>query len=87
MIDSTILLTDLRRRLRLLERDLAERADDVPAMEDSLAGEYRTARNVGRTGDPFGAWRSAELTQTAVHGCSAACSYGSRRTTVCWRRR
>ena len=66
MIDSTILLTDLRRRLRLLERDLAERADDVPAMEDSLAGEYRTARDVGRTGDSFGAWRSAELTQTAV---------------------
>jgi len=66
MIDSTILLTDLRRRLRLLERDLAERADAVPAMDDSLAGEYRTARNVGRTGDSFGAWRSAELTQTAV---------------------
>ena len=66
MIDSTILLTDLRRRLRLLERDLAERADDVPAMADSLAGEYRTARSVGRTGDSFGAWRTAELTQTAV---------------------
>ena len=73
MIDSTILLTDLRRRLRLLERDLAERADVVPAMEDSLAREYRTARSVGRTGDAFGAWRSAELTQTAVSwllGCT-----------------
>ena len=66
MIDSTILLTDLRRRLRLLERDLAERADEVPEMEDSLAGEYRAARNVGRTGGSFSAWRSAELTQTAV---------------------
>ena len=66
MIDSTILLSDLRRRLRLLERDLAERADDVPTMEDSLAREYRTGRNVGRTGDSFGAWRSAELTQTAA---------------------
>ena len=66
MIDRGSLLTDLRRQLRLLERDLAERAEDVPEMATALEAEYRSARQAERTGHTFGAWRAGELTQAAV---------------------
>ena len=66
MIDRAALLADLRRQLRLLERDLAGRAEDVPAMAAALEAEYRAARAAERTGDTFGVWRAGELTQAAV---------------------
>ena len=66
MIDRTALLADLRRRLRLLERDLAERAEEAPAMAAALDAEYRAAQAAERTGDTFRVWRSGELTQAAV---------------------
>ena len=66
MIDRAALLADLSRQLRLLERDLAGRAEVVPAMAATLEAEYRAARRAERTGDTFGAWRGGELTQAAV---------------------
>ena len=36
-----------------LERDLAERAEDVPEMAAALEADYRAARQAERTGDTF----------------------------------
>ena len=66
MIVRKNLLTDLRRELRRLERDLAEQADAVPEMASTLESEYRAARDAGRTSDTFLAWRADALTQAAV---------------------
>ena len=66
MIDRASLLGDLRRRLRHLEQDLAERADSDPGTAAALEAEYRTAREAGRTGDTFRSWRNGALTQAAV---------------------
>ena len=66
MIDRQALLRDLRRQLRLLERDLAERAESVPEMAVALEAEYRAARAAERTAATFNVWRAGELTQAAV---------------------
>ena len=66
MIDRKSLLFDLRRQLKRLEQDLAERAGSVPAMADALEAEYRAAREAERTGDTFRAWCGGALTQAAV---------------------
>ena len=66
MIDRKALLADLRRQLKRLEQDLAERAESVPEMKSSLEGEYRAAREAERTGDTFLVWRNGALTQAAV---------------------
>ena len=66
MIDRKALLADLRRQLKRLEQDLAERAESVPEMKSSLEAEYRAARDAGRTGDTFLVWRNGALTQAAV---------------------
>ena len=66
MIGRTSLLSDLRRRLRRLEQDLAERADSDPGTAAALEAEYRTAREAGRTGDTYRSWRNGALTQAAV---------------------
>ena len=65
-IDRQELLSDLRRQLRLLERDLAERAESVPEMAAALDAEYRAARAAERTAATFRVWRAGELTQAAV---------------------
>ncbi len=66
MIDRQALLSDLRGQLRLLERDLGERAERVPEMAGALEAEYRAAREAERTAATFGVWRAGELTQAAV---------------------
>ena len=65
-IDRRELLSDLRRQLRLLERDLAARADGVPEMAAALQAEYQAARAAERTAATFRVWRAGELTQAAV---------------------
>ncbi len=65
-IDRRELLSDLRRQLRLLERDLAARADSVPEMAATLQAEYQAARAAERTAATFRVWRAGELTQAAV---------------------
>ena len=66
MIDRKSLLFDLRRQLKRLEQDLAERAGSVPVMADALEAEYRAAREAERTATPFRAWCGGALTQAAV---------------------
>ncbi len=66
MIDRRALLSDLRRQLRLLEGDLAGRAESVPELGAALDAEYRTAREAERTAATFSVWRAGELTQAAV---------------------
>ena len=66
MIDRKALLTDLRRQLKRLEQDLAERAESVPEMKSSLRAEYCAARDAERTDDTFLVWRNGALTQAAV---------------------
>ena len=65
-IDRQELLSDLRRQLRLLERDLAARADSVPEMAAALQAEYQAARVAERTAATFRVWRAGELTKAAV---------------------
>ena len=66
MIDRKALLADLRRQLKRLEQDLAERAKNVPEMTSILQEEYRAARDAERTGDTFLTWRASALSQAAV---------------------
>ena len=66
MIDRKALLADLRRQLKRLEQDLAERSESVQEMKSALEAEYRAARDAERTGDTFQVWRAGALTQAAV---------------------
>ena len=66
MIGRKALLADLRRQLKRLEQDLAERAETVPEMTSILQEEYRAARDAERTGDTFLIWRAGALSQAAV---------------------
>ena len=66
MIDRQSLVSDLRAQLRLLEGDLAQRADTVPEMAAALDAEYQAARAAERTAATFSVWRAAELTQASV---------------------
>jgi hypothetical protein len=66
LIDAKRLLDDLKRLLRRLEADLRERADTVEEMSIALQREYRAARDAGRTGEAFEAWREGMLTQAGV---------------------
>ena len=66
MIERTSLLGDLRRQLKRLEQDLAERAESDLAMAAALEEEYRAAQEAGRTGDTFRVWRGGALIQAAV---------------------
>jgi hypothetical protein len=72
MINSSTLLTDLRRILRALEADLRARISEQMALSESLEAEWRKARNAGRTGSTYTEWLDDEITQAAVHwilGC------------------
>ena len=66
MIDRKALLADLRRQLKRLEQDLAERSESVQEIKSALESEYRAARDAERTGDTFQVWRAGALTQAAV---------------------
>lgn len=71
-IDAGHLLQDLKRRVRILEDDLRERADSDPTIRAELEAEYRKGREAERIGDAFEVWREGVLTQAAVHwvlGC------------------
>ncbi len=66
VVDAKRLLEDLKRFVKRLEDDLRERANSVSEMADRLEVEYRSAKEAGRTGDSFEAWREGILTQAAV---------------------
>ncbi len=72
MIDSKRLLADLGRMLKRLQDDLRERSESVPEMAESLQREHRAAKEAGRTGEAFEAWREEALTQAGaawILGC------------------
>ncbi|WP_219813589.1 BREX-2 system adenine-specific DNA-methyltransferase PglX [Rathayibacter sp. AY1C4] len=67
MIDSALLLADLKLQLKLLEADLRTRADDVEnSWGARLREEHGLATRRERTGLSWIAWRDGEVAQAAV---------------------
>jgi hypothetical protein len=67
MINAPQLLADLKRRLTLLDDDLRQRIDDVPALKASLQAEWQAARDAERTAETFVSWADQVITQAGVH--------------------
>src|SRR5690606_15108096 len=67
VIDSAKLLTDLKAQLKLLVRDLTERAEDAESTWGrELRDTYRQAFEKERTGLSWVDWRDNEVDQAAV---------------------
>jgi len=66
LIKAKRLLDDLKRLLKRLEDDLRQRATGVEAMQTALQREYAAAKEAGRAGEAFEAWRDGMLTQGAA---------------------
>lgn len=67
MIDSALLLADLKRELKALEVDLRARADDLgDPWGARLRDEYEAAQRRERTGLAWIDWRDGEVSQAAV---------------------
>ncbi|QGN48435.1 BREX-2 system adenine-specific DNA-methyltransferase PglX [Micromonospora sp. WMMC415] len=66
MIDRKLLLSDLQKQVKNLERDLQEQAESVEEVRLKLRGEYDHAFKVGRTAATWAAWRDERVTQVAV---------------------
>ena len=57
VINPEVLLLSLKKLLGQLEVDLRERADEVPALAESLSSTYQRAKQAERTAQPFETWR------------------------------
>lgn len=66
MVDRKQLLADLKPLLKELETDLRARCDEVPQIDADLKQEYDQAKDAGRTGAAFEAWRADLITQVAA---------------------
>ncbi|WP_435151251.1 BREX-2 system adenine-specific DNA-methyltransferase PglX [Micromonospora aurantiaca (nom. illeg.)] len=66
MIDRKLLLSDLQKQVKNLEKDLREQAESVEEVRLKLRGEYDHAFKVGRTAATWTAWRDERVTQAAV---------------------
>jgi hypothetical protein len=66
MINSKQLLSDLQKRVRVLEDDLRARCGAQAEVDAPLKQDYEMARSKGRTSLTYNAWRDEELTQVAV---------------------
>ncbi|MGB2567120.1 BREX-2 system adenine-specific DNA-methyltransferase PglX [Micromonospora citrea] len=66
MIDRKLLLPDLQKQVKNLEKDLREQAESVEEVRLKLRGEYDHAFKVGRTAATWAAWRDERVTQVAV---------------------
>jgi hypothetical protein len=66
LINARRLLDDLKRLCRRLEDDLRTRAGTVEELHAVMQREYDAAREAGRTGEAFEAWREGILTQAAA---------------------
>lgn len=66
MIDRKALLADLRKQVSVLEGPLRERAAEDEAIHARLHGEWRQAREAGRTAATYESWRDERVTQAAV---------------------
>ncbi|ABM39565.1 BREX-2 system adenine-specific DNA-methyltransferase PglX [Polaromonas naphthalenivorans] len=67
MINAPQLLTDLKRRLALLESDLRERIHTLPDLKASLQAEWQVARDANRTAETLESWSDQVITQAGVH--------------------
>ena len=66
MIDGKRLLSDLQGQQKKLEKDLREQIASLPDLKKSLEGEYKAARDAGRTAETFSSWSEEQITQAAV---------------------
>ncbi|MFC8617825.1 BREX-2 system adenine-specific DNA-methyltransferase PglX [Micromonospora purpureochromogenes] len=66
MIDRKLLLSDLQKQVKNLEKDLREQAESVEEVRLRLRDEYSHAFEVGRTAATWAAWRDERVTQVAV---------------------
>ena len=66
MIDAKALLADLKKLVTRLEDDLRERVSEHSEIDEHLRNEFRSAKEAGRTGQGYEAWRDEFLTQCAV---------------------
>ncbi|MBG6104921.1 hypothetical protein IW249_005335 [Micromonospora vinacea] len=66
MIDRKLLLSDLQKQVKNLEKDLREQAESVEGVRLRLRSEYDHAFKVGRTAATWAAWRDERVTQAAV---------------------
>ncbi|MFG3644144.1 BREX-2 system adenine-specific DNA-methyltransferase PglX [Micromonospora sp. NPDC047762] len=66
MIDRKLLLSDLQKQVKNLEKDLREQAESVEKVRLRLRSEYDHAFKVGRTAATWAAWRDERVTQAAV---------------------
>ncbi len=66
MIDRKLLLSDLQKQVKTLEKDLREQAESVEEVRLKLRGEYDRAFKVGRTASTWVVWRDERVTQAAV---------------------
>jgi hypothetical protein len=65
-VSSPVLLTDLQRRVRLLEADLREQVDRLPELEARLRSDHADASRAQRTAESWMSWLDAQVTQAAV---------------------
>jgi len=66
MIDPEALLDDLQTLNAQLVDDLRRRTEDVPEIEARVRGQYRGAKDAGRTDRSYEEWREDFLAQVAV---------------------
>lgn len=66
VIDRKLLLADLQKQVKFLEKDLREQTESVEEVRGRLRGEYDRAFKVGRTAATWAAWRDERVTQAAV---------------------
>ncbi|SDT66952.1 BREX-2 system adenine-specific DNA-methyltransferase PglX [Actinoplanes derwentensis] len=66
MIDRKLLLSDLQKQVKTLEKDLREQVESVEEVRLRLRGEYDRAFEVGRTAATWTVWRDERVTQAAV---------------------
>jgi hypothetical protein len=66
VIDRKLLLSDLQKQVKTLEKDLREQAESVEEVRLRLRGEYDRAFKAGRTAATWTTWRDEQVTQAAV---------------------
>ncbi|MBF0145159.1 MAG: BREX-2 system adenine-specific DNA-methyltransferase PglX [Magnetococcales bacterium] len=66
MINAATLLKDLKGLLPGLEDDIRVRLEETPEEKARLEGQYQEARDGGRTGAAWEAWRDERVTQAAA---------------------
>ena len=72
MLDRALLLSDLKKLLKLLHDDLRARCDQDPDLDAPGKAEWEATREAGRTAEDYTVWREEWLTQVAAAWLLAA---------------